>query len=327
MAAEASNPVSAGRTGGRRDGLWLLVIWVVLSVVGSLLVYIVWGPHMPPGAMTTSASSQQFDTKVLAAIATPVIIGVLLYFGWALAFWRQKPGDETDAAPIHGNTKLQATWIVVTSAIVLVLAVFGTYELINPAGSGSGQGPQPVFNHGVLAASSDTSWAPNTNNILQVQVIGQQWAWTFRYPQFGGFETTDLVLPVGQQVRFNVTSLDVIHDFWAYQLGVKADANPGVNNVAYTTPYHTGQFVVRCDELCGIWHGAMYNYGRVMTVSGFLTWAHATEIQLAAVTKILPPYALTYDPTVLANVGKVNQQLGLTSAGGGYYNPADPEQP
>ena len=65
-------------------------------------------------------------------------------------------------------------------------------------------------------------------------MIGQQWAWTFRYPQFGGFETTELVLPVGQPVQFNVTSLDVIHSFWAYTLGVKADANPGVNNVAYT---------------------------------------------------------------------------------------------
>jgi cytochrome c oxidase subunit II len=327
MAAEASHQAPAVEQGHRRDGLWLLVTWIVLSIIGCLLVAYVWGPHLPPGAMSTSASSQQFDTRVLAVMATPVVIGVLLYFGWALAFWRQKPGDETDAAPIHGNTRIQALWIVVTSAIVLGLAVFGTYELINPAGSGSGQGPQPAFNHGVLAAASDTSWAPNTNNILQVQVIGQQWAWTFRYPQFGGFETTDLVLPVGQQVRFNVTSLDVIHSFWAYQLGVKADANPGVNNVAYTTPYHTGGFVVRCDELCGIWHGAMYDYGKVVSVPDFLTWAHSTETQLAAVTKLLPPYALTYDPTVLANVGKVNQQLGLTSAGGGYYNPADPEQP
>jgi len=327
MAAEASHPASAGQTGGRRDGLWLFVIWAVLSIAGCLLVYNVWGPHMPPGAMTTSASSQQFDTRVLGTLATPVVIGILLYFAWAMVFWRQKPGDETDAEPIHGNVKIQATWIVVTSAIVLGLAVFGTYELIEPAGSGSGQGPQPAFNHGVLAASDSTSWAPNTNNILQVQVIGQQWAWTYRYPQFGGFETTDLVIPVGQQVRFNVTSLDVIHDFWAYQLGVKADANPGVNNVAYTTPYHTGQFVVRCDELCGIWHGAMYNYGKVVSVSDFMTWAQSTETQLAAVTKLLPPYALTYDPTVVATMGKVNQELGLTGAGGGFYNPADPEQP
>jgi len=327
MAAEASSGASTGVSAGRRDGLWLLVIWIVLSIIGCLLVALVWGPHMPPGADSNTAASQQTDITVLATIATPVVIGVLLYFGWALAFWRQKPGDETDAAPIHGNTRIQALWITVTSVIVLALAVYGTVELIAPAGAGAGQGPQPIFNRGIPPATSLTSWQPNTNNVLQIQVIGQQWAFTYRYPQFGGFETTDLVLPVGVPVRFNVTSLDVIHSFWAYQLAVKADANQGVNNIAYTTPAHTGTFTVRCAELCGIWHGAMFDYGRVMTVPGFMNWAHATEIQLAAVTKMLPPYALTYDPTVLANVGKVNQELGLTSAGGGYYNPADPEQP
>jgi cytochrome c oxidase subunit II len=327
MAADASTPAPAGATGGRRDGLWLLVIWIVLSIIGCLLVALVWGPHIPPGADSNTAGSQQTDITVLATIATPVIIGVLLYFGWALAFWRQKPGDETDAAPVHGNTRIQALWITVTSAIVLSLAVYGTIELIAPAGAGGGQGPQPAFNHGIPAAASLTSWEPNTNNVLQVQVIGQQWAFTYRYPQFGGFETTDLVLPVDTPVRFNVTSLDVIHSFWAYQLGVKADANPGVNNVAYTTPQHTGSFTVRCAELCGIWHGAMYNYGKVMSVSDFMSWAQSTEKAMAPVTAILPPYSLTYDPTVIAKVGKVNQELGLTSAGGGYYNPADPEQP
>jgi cytochrome c oxidase subunit 2 len=128
-------------------------------------------------------------------------------------------------------------------------------------------------------------------------------------------------------VQFNVTSLDVIHDFWAYQLGVKADANPGVNNVAFTTPQHTGSFTVRCDELCGLWHGAMYNYGQVMSVSGFQAWAQHSETALAKITAILPPYALTYDPTVVPVLGKVLVQLGLTGAGGGYYNPNDPEQP
>ena len=328
MAADASSPAPAGATdGGRRDGLWLAVLWVILSAVCCVLVYFVWGPHLPPGDQSNSAASQQFDIKVLGTIATPVIVGVLLYFGWALTFWRQKPGDETDAAPIHGNARIQVTWITVTSAIVLGLAVFGTYELIAPAGAGGGEGPQPIWKPAGTVTASDTSWSPGTKNILQVQVIGQQWAWTYRYPQFGGFETTQLELPVNEPVQFNVTSLDVIHSFWAYQLGVKADANPGVNNVAYTTPQHTGQFVVRCDELCGIWHGAMYNYGEVVSDSAFMTWAQQTKTQLASVTKMLPPYALTYDPTVLANVGKVNQALGLTSAGGGYYNPADPEQP
>lgn len=325
MAADASTavPVPAG---DRKDGLWLLAAWIVLSVIGCLLVALVLGPHLPPGRASTQAASQQTDITVLGTIATPVVVGVLLYFGWALAFWRQQPGDETDAAPIHGNTKVQATWIIGTAAIVLSLAVYGTIELIAPAGAGAGQGPQPVFKNGMPPAASLTNWTPNSNNILQVQVIGQQWAWTFRYPQFGGFESTELALPVGQPVQFNVTSLDVIHSFWAYTLAVKADANPGVNNVAYATPTKVGYFQVRCAELCGIWHGSMYTTGQVMSDSGFLAWTQSTRVKLADVTKMLPPYAPAYDPTSL-NLGKVNTALGLTGAGGGFYNPADPEQP
>jgi cytochrome c oxidase subunit 2 len=327
MAADASSAAGAPVTAGRpRDGLWLLTLWIVLSIIGCLLVALVLGPHLPPGRASSTAASQQTDFTVLATIATPVVVGVLLYFGWALAFWRQRPGDETDAAPLHGNTKVQVTWIVGTAAIVLSLAVYGTIELIAPAGAGAGQGPQPIFQNGIPAAASVTSWSPNSNNVLQVQVIGQQWAWTYRYPQFGGFETTQLALPVNQPVQFNVTSLDVIHSFWAYTLGVKADANPGVNNVAYTTPKTVGDFQVRCAELCGIWHGSMYDTGEVLTDSDFMAWTQTEATKLASVTKILPPYALTYDPTNIP-AGKINAALGLTSAGGGYYNPADPEQP
>ena len=312
MAEESASP--AGPAAEPRHGLRLLVLWVVASAICCPLVYFVLGPHAPPGDMSSSASSQQFDFTVLATIATPVVLGVLIYFGYALTYWRAKPGDETDGPPIHGNTAIQLTWIVVTSAIVLALAAFGTYELITPAGAGAGEGPQPI-------------WKPNASNILQVQVIAQQWAFTYRYPQYGGFETTQLELPVGEPVQFDVTSLDVIHSFWAYQLGVKADANPGVNNVAYTTPKQMGTFVVRCSELCGLWHGAMYNYGHVVSVATFQAWAHQTETLMAKITAALPPYSLTYDPTVVPVLGKVLVQLGLTGAGGGYYNPADPEQP
>ena len=60
----------------------------------------------------------------------------------------------------------------------------------------------------------------------------------------------------------------MIHSFWAYQLSIKADANPQVDNVAFTTTNHTGSVTVRCSELCGLWHGAMFNYGQVVSKSG-----------------------------------------------------------
>jgi cytochrome c oxidase subunit 2 len=130
-------------------------------------------------------------------------------------------------------------------------------------------------------------------------------------------------------VQFDVTSIDVIHSFWAYQLGVKADANPGVDNVAYTKPADLGRVTVRCAELCGLWHGAMFDYGQVMTLPDFQAWASASNTKFASVTKLIPPYATTYDPTVipLFKLGKVVKALGLFGAGGGFYPPNDPTQP
>jgi cytochrome c oxidase subunit II len=298
-------------------GMRIFIVWIVLALVADLLIWFVWKPHLPPGDMTTSAQHQQFDIAVLALAAAPVMLFVWIYFGYALINWRHRAGDDDDGPALFGHTGIQAAWIGGTAVIVLAAFVFGTVELIAPAGAGAGEGTNPV-------------WKPAGSNYLQVQVIGQQWQFTYRYPQFGGMESTELMLPVNQPIQFNVTSLDVIHSFWPYLLGVKADANPNVNNVAYTTAKQTGKFVVRCNELCGIWHGAMFNYGRVESTSAFLTWARATELaeQRSGILRALPPYSLVYDPTVIPQLGvTLTKVSGITGAAGYYYPPQDPVTP
>ena len=326
-AAEPPAPSPASSAAEPRHGRRLFVIWLILSLAACLLIWFVWKPHLPPGTMSDAASHQQFDIAVLAVSAAPVVIFVLLYFVYALVVWRARPGDDSDGEPIYGNTKVQATWIVGTTVIVLWLFVFGTVELVVPAGAGAGQGPAPIWK---LDGVTSSTWTPNTNTMLEVQVIGQQWTWTYRYPQFGGMESTELLLPVNTPVEFHVTSLDVIHSFWAYQLGVKADANPQVDNVAYTTAKGLGGFTVRCNELCGIWHGAMFNYGHVVSQAAFQAWASAVQAKERAngVLAALPPFALTYDPTVIPQLGKnLVTIIGITGSPGLYYPPGDPVQP
>ena len=316
--AESQAPAAPEARGEKEvnHGLRIFVIWVILALVADLLIWFLLYPHLPPGRLTETAEHQQFDIAVLGLAAAPVMIFVWTYFGYTLVNWRHRAGDDDDGPPIFGHTGLQATWIGGTAVIVLAAFVFGTVELIVPAGAGAGEGPNPV-------------WKPSGSNYLQVQVIGQQWQFTYRFPQFGGMETTQLVLPVNRAVAFHVTSLDVIHSFWAYQLGVKADANPGVDNVAYATAQHLGGFTVRCSELCGIWHGAMFNSGQVVTPAVFQTWAIRNEqIQRRkGVLAALPPYATTYDPTVIPNIGKVLIQNGITGAAGYYYPTSDPVTP
>ena len=310
-----------------RHGLRMFLIWIILALAADLIIWFVWYPHIPPGRMSNSAMHQQFDITVLAISAAPVIIAVIIYFVYSLVVWRVRPGDDSDGAPIYGNIKVQAAWIIGTTVIVLWLFVFGTVELVVPHGAGAGEGPSPIW---TPAGLTSAIWTPGANKVLQVQVIGQQWTWTYRYPQFGGMESTELMLPVNTEVTFHVTSLDVIHSFWAYQLGVKADANPQVDNVAFTTPQALGSFVVRCSELCGIWHGAMYNYGLVETQSAFRAWASGVQAkeQSDGVLAALPPFALTYDPTVIPQLGKnLTKVVGITGAPGYYYGPANPVQP
>jgi cytochrome c oxidase subunit II len=247
-------------------------------------------------------------------MAAPVMLFIWIYFGYALTVWRSRDDDTGDGPGyLPGAGRVQVAWISATTVIVLCLFGFGSYELIAPAGAGAGEGASPI-------------WTPGGHE-LEVQVIAQQWRFTYRYPQFGGFETTDLVLPVGQQVQFNVTSLDVVHSFWAYQLGVKADANPNVNNVAYTKPLHTGKVVVRCAELCGLWHGAMSGNGAVVPVASFRSWARQSQKALAKVTKVLPRYSLVYTPNEIKGLANFFYAAGLPGAGAAYYGPQYPNQP
>jgi len=259
-----------------------------LTVIGTAivlpLVVFVLGPHMPPGKSSQVATSQVTDNTVLLAVMTPFTVFILVYLGYALRVFRQPRGERelVDGPPLRGHMPSQVAWLASTTVAVLFLAIFGTTELLADNGAGGGGGPDPVAKPG--------------GRVLPVQVIGQQWEFTYRYPTYGGVETAQLVIPVGREIAFHVTSLDAVHSFWAYELGVKADANPGVDNVAYVKAKHTGTFHVRCAELCGLWHGYMFDTGRVVDAATFRSWIAARRTQFAPVAKYLPKYAPSYAP-------------------------------
>jgi cytochrome c oxidase subunit 2 len=263
-------------------------LWILASVIATPLVVLLIGPIMPPGSGTVQAQGHRTDHTVLLGAATPVLLLVVLYLIYAIVAFRQPKGAALEGPAIRGDARVQTTWLIVTSALVLILAAYGTIRL-EQDGAGSGGGPSPLV-------------VPKGKK-LQVQVIAQQWEFTYRWPEYGGVETPHLELPVGREVEMHVTSLDVIHSFWAYQLGVKADANPDVDNVAFVKPTKELTFEVRCSELCGIWHGAMFDHGQVVSQAAFDTWIAEQQTKYAAATKVLPPYKKTYLPEPLRRGG------------------------
>jgi len=85
----------------------------------------------------------------------------------------------------------------------------------------------------------------------------------------------------------------------AYALGVKADATPDVDNIAFVKPEKLMNFEVHCSELCGLWHAAMKSEGKVVSAGAFHEWIHKEQQRLAPSTAVLPKYSTTYVPEPL----------------------------
>ncbi|HZR91643.1 MAG TPA: cytochrome c oxidase subunit II [Gaiellaceae bacterium] len=273
----------AVRPGDVPHGRRFLALWLVLSAIATPLVAVFLGPAIPPGNGSAQATEQVFDNQVMVSVVTPVCILVVLFLVYALVSFRARGAEAVDGPPVRGDWRIQILWVVVTTSTVLFLAGFGTYELLQ-SGSGGGQGPTAAF------------LPPDHGKAMDVQVIAQQWEFTFRYPTYGGVETPHLVLPANTLVRLHVTSLDAVHSFWAYQLGVKADANPGSDNVVYVQLKGPRTFEIHCAELCGLWHGYMFDTGRVVPQREFASWIAQQQSYFGPVVKYLPPYSTHYLP-------------------------------
>jgi cytochrome c oxidase subunit II len=259
-----------------------LVVWLVASAIATPLAVIFVGPSIPPGNGSAQATGQVFDNQVMLGVITPVFVLVILFLAYALVAFRSR-GVLSDGASLRGDARIQTIWMVTTTVVVLGLAGFGTYELLQN-GSGGGQGPSAAFRPAGYRSAMD------------VQVIAQQWQFTFRYPTLGGVETPHLELPANTLVRLHVTSLDAVHSFWAYELGVKADANPGVDNIAYVRTNGPRTFHIHCAELCGLWHGYMFELGAVVERPAFMAWIKQQQSYFQPVAKYLPPYSTSYLP-------------------------------
>jgi cytochrome c oxidase subunit 2 len=257
----------------------IVLLWLAFSVVLTPLAVLL-QTSLPGGKGSNEASARVIDDDVLIGIVVPVSVAILVYFAYALIVFRHR--DSEEGVAIHDDRRVRMTWLLISTAIVVVLATYGTVRLLE-GGAGGGQGPDPAY-------------AEGGGDKLNVQVIGQQWQFTYRFPDYGGAETLHLELPVGREVALHVTSLDVIHSFWAQELGVKADANPGVDNIVYVKPSRTGSFQIRCAELCGLWHGHMFDTGQVVSDSDFKSWIQAERARLGPTNGKLPPERPQYYP-------------------------------
>jgi cytochrome c oxidase subunit 2 len=227
----------------RRGIAQLVAIGVVIAVPVTLVaVLFQWLP---------TSASEEFDriqdvywmATVISIAIFSLVTAVVVYSVWK---WRVPPDDDADGPPIHGHTGLEIAWTAVPAVLVIAIGIVSAI---------------------VLARNGEAGTRP-----LEVNAIGQQFAWKFVYSDYDDLESGELVLPVGREARFTMTALDVIHSFWVPNFGQKMDAVPGIETEILVTPTRTGDFAVVCAELCGLGHATMRAKARVVTAAEFDTW-------------------------------------------------------
>ena len=251
-----TEPVTAQiRTWWQRVEIKRIVwIWLGLTVILAIFALIVPARLMGPAASSTMVAVESTMT-VFSVAAAPVMAVVLAIAIYSLVSWRSRGLEPPigDGPPIRGNARATATWMVVSVGLTMFALIWGLGEM--------------------QSLSADAS----TPNAMVVNVTGQQWVWTFSYPQNGNVESDQLYLPVNRPVVFHVTSKDVIHSFWVVQMGIKVDANPGEVTKTGVVPDRLGIFDVRCAELCGLLHAHMDTQAHVVSSTNFAAWITAQE--------------------------------------------------
>ncbi len=223
-----------------------VILWAVLSVLGMVAAFFGTAQLVP----TSASDAERFAnvTIVVFTVASvPVAFFVWVFMGYSLTYFRVKGQPVTDGPALQPRTPAQIAWVSISGVLCAFLFIWGLFGIFNQASA-------------------------RASKAMTVNVVGQQWTWTFHYPKYH-VTTHRLELPVNQAVLFRVTSLDVLHGFSIAELGVRQDANPGQwIALPVMTPNRKGRFTTRCVELCGTYHTFMTAPVNVVNGNVFRAW-------------------------------------------------------
>ncbi len=228
----------------RRLGLAAAAVAVALAACS--------GGFGEPDPVTQEGSSIQslWRGSVVAALAVGLLVWGLI--GWALLRYRRRSDTVPSQNPY--NIPIEILYTVVPVAIVAALFFF------------------------TLRTERAVTRNPGPPDVT-VEVIGFQWQWQFRYPAEGITvtgesvgEPPEMVLPLGQRVRFELRATDVAHSFWVPRFLAKKDLIPGLRNTMTVDTTEAGTYVGRCAEFCGLDHWRMNFSVRVVPPAQYERW-------------------------------------------------------
>jgi len=244
-----------------------------------------WQMNLQPAASPIMEMIHTFNNGMLIVMAV-IVTFVLALLLWCIVRFNSR-ANPVPSRTTH-NTLIEVAWTVLPILILVGIAV-------------------PSFS--LLFAQHDPARAiagydPETDPPLTIKATGNQWFWSYEYPDNGalGFDSimlsedaraadpsagprllavdNELVVPTGRVVRMQVIGADVIHSFAMPAFGVKIDAVPGRLNETWFRVDREGMYYGQCSELCGRDHAFMPIAIRAVSPAAFEAWVTAAAADL-----------------------------------------------
>ncbi len=257
-----------------------------------------------PNSEYNAAIDQLWDRLLFLGTAVFIVVEAALVY--TIFRYRRRPGGGIPKQ-VHGNTALEIAWTAIP-AVILIFVAIPTVRTI---------------------FKTQAKAAPDA---LQVEVIGHQWWWEFRYPQLGITTANELYLPNGRTVNFQLKTNDVLHSFWIPQMGGKRDLISNKTNYLWFTPNKdlpSSAWNGFCAEFCGPSHANMRFRVYTVTPDEFKLWSEhqvrpgmfPLAVADTAKARILPvsltkpaPGAAVGTPTSAVASGAARASSALASA-------------
>lgn len=181
----------------------------------------------------------------ISAVLLFGITAVMVYF--VIRYRRSKHPVPAD---IRDNLVLEIVWTVIPTLIALSMFYIGWTSYI-----------------GLREVPEDA---------IEIDVFGQQYSWIFVYDNDKETEN-ELVVPQGKAIKFNITSIDVLHSFYIPAYRIKVDAVKGLDTYAWFFADEIGEYDVLCTEYCGTDHSAMVSVLKIVSEEEYLEWLEAED--------------------------------------------------
>ena len=194
------------------------------------------------------------------------VVGVftLILILWPAVFHRAKASKGEFPKQTQYNVPVEIAYTIIPFIIVAVLFYF--------------------------TAVKETKIVEKTTSYThEIKVEGIQWSWQFAYPEGGPkavvtgtpAQPPTLYVPLGEKVRYTITSNDVVHGFWIPAFMIQMQNLPGVTNYLEFTANKLGTYPGRCNILCGRNHSQMLFSVKVVTPAEYKTYLETLKASAA----------------------------------------------